>query len=80
MNKAEAIQVIREELLKLECSTHDQIEYLKSATCDSLLKFVHSKDDVVSVPLLMVEISDIVRSLEKIDDFRKTLSVLESIE
>ena len=79
MNKHEAIQSVREELIKTESKVFDQVVYLQQGTCQSILNEI---SDSVDIPtsLLVVEVNTIIMNLKKLEDLRKTLTVLESIE
>lgn len=79
MKKHEAIQEVREELIKQESLSHDKVENLK-ATCEALLSYIHNDSEYRSANMLLVEISEILASLDKIEALRNTLSVLENID
>jgi DNA repair exonuclease SbcCD ATPase subunit len=79
MNKNEAIQEVREELLKTECKAFDQVVYLQQGTCQTILNEISSHQDIPT-SLLAVEVNAIIILLKKLEDLRSTLLVLESLE
>ena len=79
MNKNEAIQMVREELIKTESEVFDQVVYLQQGTCQTLLNEISSGQDI-KTNLFMVEVNDITSNLKKLEDLRHTLTVLEGIE
>lgn len=79
MNKHEAIQMVREELTMVESKVFDQVIYLQQGTCQNILDEISVGQDIPT-NLLVVEINTIILLLKKLEDLRKTLTVLESIE
>jgi hypothetical protein len=79
MNKNEAIQMVREELIKTESEVFDQVSCLQHATCKTILDEISSGQDI-KTNLFMVEVNDITSNLKKLKDLRHTLTVLEGIE
>ena len=79
MNKDEAIQSVREELIMVESKVFDQIVYLQQGTCQTILNEISEGQDMPT-NLLAVEVNVIINNLKKVEDLRKTLAVLESIE
>lgn len=79
MNKSEAIQMVREELIKTESEVFDQVSYLQLGTCAMILNEI-SDGNSVKTKLLSVEVASIINLLNKLDDLRHTLTVLEGIE
>jgi DNA repair exonuclease SbcCD ATPase subunit len=79
MNKNEAIQEVREELIMVESRVFDQVIYLQQGTCQTILNEISEGQDIPT-KLLAVEVNEIINNLKKVEDLRKTLSILESIE
>ena len=79
MNKNEAIQMVREELIKTESEVFDQVVYLQQGTCQTLLNEI-SACQSIPTNLLSSEMSAIITNLKKVEDLRHTLTVLEGIE
>ena len=79
MNKNEAIQMVREELVMVESKVFDRIVYLQQGTFQMILNKILEGQDMPT-NLLAVEVNDIINNLKKVEDLRKTLAVLESIE
>jgi len=79
MNKNEAIQMVREELVMVESKVFDQVVYLQQGTFQTILNKISEGQDMPT-NLLAVEVNDIINNLKKVEDLRKTLAVLESIE
>ena len=79
MNKNEAIQMVREELVMVESKVFDRIVYLQQGTFQTILNKILEGQDM-PINLLAAEVNDIINNLKKVEDLRKTLAVLESIE
>ena len=79
MNKNEAIQMVRKELVMVESKVFDQIVYLQQGTFQTILNKILEGQDMPT-NLLAVEVNVIINNLKKVEDLRNTLAVLESIE